>query len=63
MWCLTGVGVYTYANGNIYDGEFREDLKHGSGSFKSAFEYSYVGDWENDLRQGVCMLCVKIYCV
>jgi hypothetical protein len=29
--CVAGFGVYTYANGNTYEGEYLQGEKHGRG--------------------------------
>lgn len=29
-------GVYYYANGDIYDGEWKNDKKHGNGTYRSS---------------------------
>lgn len=31
-----GAGTYTYANGDVYQGQWLEDLKHGSGTYTYA---------------------------
>jgi hypothetical protein len=27
-----GFGIYRWANGSVYEGEFKNDLKHGNGT-------------------------------
>ena len=46
-------GRKIYSNNDVYEGEWKDDQKHGDGSFKSETEeWEYVGKWENNLRHG-----------
>lgn len=45
-------GTYTFANGNKYSGEFKDDKYHGKGTYTFADGDRYVGEWRDDLRNG-----------
>jgi hypothetical protein len=50
---LEGLGQFQYLNGSIYEGEWRENKKHGRGKFIEADgRIIYNGDWENDYKHG-----------
>jgi hypothetical protein len=40
---MHGRGVFKFSNGDIYDGEYKEDLKHGPGVYKYANGNLYEG--------------------
>ena len=40
---MHGRGVFKFSNGEIYDGEYKEDLKHGPGVYKYANGNMYEG--------------------
>ena len=42
-------GVYSYANGDEYTGDFKKDMKHGKGRFKHIDGSVYEGIFENDV--------------
>ena len=42
---MDGKGLYTFANGKIYEGEFKNDLKEGYGVFKWPDGRIYAGNW------------------
>ena len=44
--------IYHYDNGDIYEGEFKNDLKEGYGIFYNSNGDRYEGEWKNDLREG-----------
>lgn len=48
-----GVGKYTYANGDTYDGEWCHHLRHGQGTYiyKQA-GLMYIGGWIKGRRDG-----------
>jgi hypothetical protein len=31
---MEGYGVHKYSNGDVYEGEYKKDLKHGKGTLK-----------------------------
>jgi len=50
--CQNGFGTYIWANGDKYDGEWKNDKRNGYGTFTWANGYKYVGEWKNDKRNG-----------
>ena len=49
---MCGKGVYTYTNGNVYEGRFKDGVKQGEGVFTWADGNVYDGLWEDDMRNG-----------
>lgn len=47
-----GQGKFTFENGDIYDGNWRENKRHGSGKYQWAKGNIYHGDWVEDKREG-----------
>jgi len=47
-----GYGTKTWANGNRYDGEWRDGDFNGRGIFLWANGDSYEGDWRDDMANG-----------
>lgn len=48
-----GKGHFLYENGNIYDGEWRDDLKHGKGTYTwTGRGDAYEGQWKDNKRHG-----------
>ena len=47
-----GRGKCTYKNGDVYDGDFFNDLKHGNGTYLYSDGCSYQGTWNNDKEDG-----------
>jgi hypothetical protein len=43
-----GKGTYTWANGEIYDGEWLQGSKNGFGIFKGTKNDSYIGEWKDN---------------
>jgi len=66
----SGFGRFTMNNGDIYEGEFNADQKHGKGTYwikktvkdaatgkkKSTHRKLYSGEWKNDLKSGYGVL-------
>jgi hypothetical protein len=47
------MGRFDYLNGSIYEGNWRENKKHGKGKFVDTDGVSvYRGEWENDMKHG-----------
>lgn len=40
-----GKGRLVYSNGDSYEGEFLNDLQHGTGTYRSPAGWSYTGQW------------------
>ena len=48
-----GKGEMRYANGDVYNGDWKDDVRCGNGRFKALKErYEYNGEWENDTFHG-----------
>ena len=45
-------GTITYANGDKYVGEFRDDKYNGQGTYTYANGDKYVGEWRDGLPNG-----------
>lgn len=48
-----GIGLRVWANGNRYEGTFRDDFVHGEGSLQKAEGGKYSGDFRNGERHGM----------
>lgn len=54
------LGKLYYADGNIYDGEWLNDMRHGMGTLVNYKDGSrYEGQWERDKRHGAGMSKTK----
>ena len=42
-----------YTNGDVYEGQYFEDYRHGTGLMKYASKTSYYGDWVMGKKQGI----------
>ena len=47
-----GHGVMTYADGSVYDGQWKEDCRNGRGTLRTIEGSRYIGNWKDDLRDG-----------
>jgi len=45
-------GEMNYPEGDIYEGEFKDDKKHGKGTYTWNDGSKYTGDWKNGKRDG-----------
>ncbi len=48
-----GVGVFTWENGDVYEGEYSNGARNGNGLFIWADGKRYEGDFVDDRREGV----------
>jgi hypothetical protein len=44
--------VYTWRNGEVYDGEWDQGLKQGYGIWKGIKNDSYIGEWSTSKAHG-----------
>jgi hypothetical protein len=50
---LEGHGRFDYLNGDIYEGEWSENKRHGQGKLIEADGTAiFTGKWDNDLKHG-----------
>ncbi len=42
---MEGVGIYQWSDGRKYEGEYKEDKKHGYGIYQWADGRVYMGYW------------------
>ncbi|KAL7532105.1 hypothetical protein ACHAXR_004435 [Thalassiosira sp. AJA248-18] len=49
---MDGNGTYTFANRDVYEGEFQSDNIHGNGTMKYASGAVYKGSWAKDDEHG-----------
>lgn len=48
---MEGKGVFKFKNGSVYDGEYKNNRKHGAGKYIKDMKV-YEGNWQNGIRQG-----------
>ena len=53
-----GVGSCTWGDGSKYEGDWKDNLRHGNGKFEKDGEI-YLGQWQQDLKHGRGMLTMK----
>jgi hypothetical protein len=49
---LEGRNAFTYANGNVYEGEWQHDLNHGTGTMSLPNGDVYIGEWQQGAMCG-----------
>jgi hypothetical protein len=49
---MNGQGKFTYTNGDVYDGEWKNGLKSGQGLYTFTNGDVYDGEWKNGLKSG-----------
>ncbi|SMG40071.1 MORN repeat-containing protein [Marivirga sericea] len=47
-----GEGVGHYSSNSVYDGDWKNNMKHGKGTYKWVDGHKYVGQYQNDKREG-----------
>ena len=50
---MHGAGIFTWADGRKYDGEYFDDKKQGHGVFTWPDNRQYDGSWMNGKQEGV----------
>jgi len=49
---MSGRGLFKYTNGDVYEGEFRNDLKEGVGRLRYHSGAVFEGEYVQDRRSG-----------
>ena len=49
---MDGKGAYKFANGDVYEGSYKEGLMHGKGNYNWKSGAKYSGDYSEDKRHG-----------
>jgi hypothetical protein len=54
MWkdVMNGRGTKQEANGNVYDGDWKDEKKNGRGTYKWADGRVYKGEWKDNKMHG-----------
>ena len=47
-----GKGRFTYSNGDVYEGDYANDKRHGHGVFTYYDGDKYEGEWKNGKIEG-----------
>ena len=55
--CKKGRGKLHHADGNVYLGEWLDDMRHGQGTLHVADESFYEGQWSQDKQHGNGTAC------
>jgi formylglycine-generating enzyme required for sulfatase activity len=50
--CANGQGTFTYADGSVYVGQWKDGRFHGQGTFYYADDSVYAGQWKDNMRDG-----------
>lgn len=50
--CSNGKGIYSFTDGSLYEGQFKNRLFHGKGTMKYANGNVYIGNWVKNKRVG-----------
>ena len=53
-------GILTWPNGDIYEGEYTEDIRNGFGIYKYSNGNRYEGEFKNDKQHGKGKITFKI---
>ena len=56
MYCKTGKGIYTYRDGSVYTGEFKDGFPEGQGVCEYANGDRYQGGWKDHGPNGQGMI-------
>jgi hypothetical protein len=49
---MSGKGKYTCSDGDSYEGDFVNGVRHGKGLYKWANGDTFTGDFKDDLEHG-----------
>ena len=57
---IEGYGIMKYANGDIYEGNWKRGLRHGKGKMEMFnSDKTYIGKWRGDVQHGKGKLFYK----
>ena len=45
---MNGKGIYTDTDGDVYEGEYEDDIKSGTGTYTYADGDKYIGQFKNN---------------
>merc|ERR1711871_1584866 len=48
----SGKGKFTHHNGDVYEGDWKDDMRHGHGEDSMHSGETYAGQWRKDRRSG-----------
>jgi hypothetical protein len=51
-----GKGKYTFADGRVYEGDWKDDMRNGRGRITYSSGYIFEGNWNNDISDGGGMI-------
>jgi hypothetical protein len=60
---LQGLGIFYYANGDKYEGEWFQDKRHGRGKMVCENGDVFEGDWVDDQKSGLGVLSLGMVCL
>jgi len=49
---MEGFGIETFANGDVYKGDFKNNCAHGKGVYTYSNGSVYDGEWVKDKKDG-----------
>ena len=55
-----GFGIFTDSKGNIFEGDWKNNFKHGKGVLLYNNKDKYEGDWKNNFRHGKGKLSMRM---
>jgi hypothetical protein len=50
--CLKGKGAYTWKDGSLYKGEWKNSMRHGFGTYTWPGGKKYQGHWQQNVQSG-----------
>ncbi len=49
---MDGRGIFKWKDGSIYEGDYKDNKKHGFGKYIDKEGKTYEGGWKNGYREG-----------